>query len=137
MPLTECGCSVWTGAVNEHGYAILRVERKTELVHRLAFESEFGPIPPGVAVDHKCRVRSCININHLRIATPEQNAWNRKRLPNRSGYRNVYPNRNGWIVKITHKGKSHNFGTYADVHEAGRIAIERRAELFAEFSGLA
>jgi hypothetical protein len=37
--------------------------------HRYAWEQKHGPIPAGLVVDHRCRNRACINLDHLRIVT--------------------------------------------------------------------
>jgi hypothetical protein len=40
------------------------------MAHRLAYELARGPIPSGYEVDHRCRVRCCVNPDHL-AALPE------------------------------------------------------------------
>lgn len=35
--------------------------------HRRAWEDERGPIPEGAILDHRCRNRACINLDHLRL----------------------------------------------------------------------
>lgn len=47
---------------------------KMRLVHRLAWEEAFGPIPEGMVIDHRCRVRACQNVAHLRLVTKRINA---------------------------------------------------------------
>lgn len=42
--------------------------------HREAWESVRGPIPAGMVINHLCRVRLCINVNHLEVVTPGDNA---------------------------------------------------------------
>jgi HNH endonuclease len=42
-----------------------RIGRKHYLVHRLAWEKAFGPIPPGMKVCHHCDVGHCVNPEHL------------------------------------------------------------------------
>src|ERR1044071_2384549 len=63
-PIPECGCWVWMGAVSRNGYGKLSYGR----VHRIAYALIKGPIPPGLTLDHKCRVRSCWNPDHLEAA---------------------------------------------------------------------
>ena len=38
-------------------------------LHRLAWQSKYGPIPEGYEIDHICKVRSCCNRQHLRMLT--------------------------------------------------------------------
>jgi HNH endonuclease len=71
-------CWLWTGKINAHGYGAFHIAwvngaSRTKLAHRFAFEDLFDPIPPGLCLDHLCRVRHCVNPKHLEIVTPEEN----------------------------------------------------------------
>lgn len=46
-------------------------ERK--VVHRIAYELLVGPIPDGLQLDHLCRVRNCVNPDHLEPVTGQEN----------------------------------------------------------------
>lgn len=74
----EGDCIVSTYSTGSHGYSQIGwVEdsvRKLKLGHRLAWESFNGPIPDGMTVDHICRNRRCVKIEHLRLLTNIQNA---------------------------------------------------------------
>lgn len=41
--------------------------------HRLAYEGLVGPIPEGLQIDHLCRVRNCVNPEHLEPVTSREN----------------------------------------------------------------
>lgn len=43
------------------------------LAHRYYYELEKGEIPKGLVLDHLCRNRSCINVNHLEPVTQKEN----------------------------------------------------------------
>jgi hypothetical protein len=45
----------------------------TTQAHRFVYQQLVGPIPAGMQLDHLCRVRTCVNPDHLRIVTPRQN----------------------------------------------------------------
>lgn len=49
------------------------------LAHRFAFELERGPIPPGMQLDHVCRMKCCCNPAHLEIVTGAENMLRRYR----------------------------------------------------------
>jgi hypothetical protein len=41
--------------------------------HVLAWELVNGPVPDGFGLDHLCRVRHCVNPEHLEIASQAEN----------------------------------------------------------------
>jgi hypothetical protein len=43
------------------------------LAHRLSFELVHGAIPAGLELDHLCRVRSCVAVDHLEAVTHAEN----------------------------------------------------------------
>lgn len=57
-------CWLWQGATTK-GYGNIRRRRTNIAVHRWAYEDAKGPIPPGMDLDHLCRVRNCVNPDHL------------------------------------------------------------------------
>ena len=71
------GCWLWTGATTNSGYGSLWVHdgihRKKVGAHRIAYEAVHGPIPPKLTVDHKCKVKRCVNPAHLRLLTHREN----------------------------------------------------------------
>lgn len=63
-------CWLWLGYTNERGYGYFRKNRdKRVRVHRFAYELIKGKIPKGLTIDHLCRVRHCVNPNHLEAVT--------------------------------------------------------------------
>lgn len=74
----ESDCWIWYGAVNNKGYGCFAVGRKSVLAHRLAYEDARGPIPKGMTIDHVCRVRNCVNPNHLEVVTIAENNRRKK-----------------------------------------------------------
>lgn len=66
-------CWLWRGYVAKHGYGTYTIGPKTWRVHRYAYEQAVGPIPDGMQIDHLCRVRSCVNPDHLEVVTSREN----------------------------------------------------------------
>lgn len=64
-------CWIWLGAISGHGYG--KFSRDHLAVHRLSYEFHKGPIPTDHTLDHLCRVRSCVNPNHLEAVTRGEN----------------------------------------------------------------
>lgn len=73
IPEPNSGCWLWLGAINHDGYGRLRIDGHSWFVHRLAYEILVGPIPKGLELDHKCRVRCCANPGHLEPVTHHEN----------------------------------------------------------------
>ena len=71
MPAT---CTVWIGSTNSKGYGLATRDGKLELAHRVAWEAEKGPIPEGMVLDHRCRVRNCVTLAHLDLVTVAENS---------------------------------------------------------------
>lgn len=130
-------CILWTAGLNGKGYGSVKVGGKLYAAHRLAYETEHGPVPRGSDVDHACHNRACVNLDHLRVATRTQNGSNRRGAnPNSgTGVRNVYAIRGGYRVLVRSKGKLHAGGWFATIEEATIAASDLRAELFGEFAG--
>lgn len=67
-------CWLFTGALGNGGYAPqLRIGDRRVLAHRASYEDMVGPIPVGLALDHLCRVRNCVNPYHLDPVTQAVN----------------------------------------------------------------
>jgi hypothetical protein len=74
IPVPHSGCWVWLGHVGNDGYARVSLKRSHySSAHRLAYMLAKGPIPEGLNLDHLCRVRCCINPDHLEPVTDRVN----------------------------------------------------------------
>lgn len=66
-------CWIWVGALTTEGYGQIKMDRRVLLVHRVMYERMVGPIPEGLDIDHLCRVRNCVNPEHLEPVTRRTN----------------------------------------------------------------
>ena len=72
-PEPNSGCWLWMGPVNSSGYGTISYNGKIMGVHRAAYLDRYELIPDGMTLDHLCRVRRCVNPNHLQPATLKEN----------------------------------------------------------------
>lgn len=77
-------CWIWTAFRTDDGYGKFNW-RNGQLAHRYLFE---GRIPAGHELDHLCRVRHCVNPDHLEPVTRRENVL-RGDNPSARGYRRV------------------------------------------------
>jgi len=64
------GCILWVGARRWDGYGRLNGQQ----AHIVAWLRERGPVPDGLELDHLCRNRACVNVQHLEAVTHRVNA---------------------------------------------------------------
>lgn len=73
---TGTGCWMWTAGTNGCGYGLVGWGGRAGgmvYAHRLIYELLIGPIPPGLHMDHLCRVTLCVNPGHLEPVTQREN----------------------------------------------------------------
>ena len=67
------GCWAWTGGLDTSGYGIFSVNGNSVGAHRWSYQHHVGPVPEGLELDHLCRVRRCVNPEHLEPVTSQVN----------------------------------------------------------------
>lgn len=132
------GCVVWIGTLDGDGYGLLKVDGRVVLAHRYAWEQECGPIPEGMVIDHTCWERSCVNVDHLRLATVAQN--NAYLSGPRRGRKHDLPrgvarNGKGYMARVGVNGKLLYLGTHATPDLASIAAENARSIHFGEYAG--
>lgn len=69
-------CLIWVGAKTRkdwRGYAVYDIEGKTTVLHRQLWKDHRGPLTADQQLDHLCRNRACINLDHLEVVTLHEN----------------------------------------------------------------
>jgi len=67
-------CWLWQGHITASGYGRMRIGGgRRAFVHRYVYEHLVGPIPEGLVIHHECRVKRCVNPDHLRAVTSREN----------------------------------------------------------------
>lgn len=74
------GCHIWHAGLND-GYGHFNARHSTTRAHRIAYERIYGPVPDGLELDHLCRVKACINPDHLEAVTHVENLARQIRFP--------------------------------------------------------
>jgi hypothetical protein len=72
------GCWFWLGVIDKksgygHAYTGIYGIRRHMWAHEFAYHVLVGPVPPGLEIDHKCRVRHCVRPDHLEPVTHAEN----------------------------------------------------------------
>ena len=66
-------CWLWVAADNGNGYPVFSEGGENCYAHRYIYEQLNGLVPEELEIDHKCRVRNCVNPEHLEAVTHEEN----------------------------------------------------------------
>lgn len=134
--VADPGCTVWTGAITGDGYGNLWDGTRMVRAHRYAWERVNGPIPSDMVIDHICWERSCVNVDHLRLATQQQNQQNRFGANMGRGLlRGVSRSGRRYTARVKHNGTEQYLGMF-DTPEAASIAAQNARNIhFGTFAG--
>lgn len=118
-------CWLWVGEVSWNGYGRLQINKRRISAHRYFYELLAGVVPEGMELDHLCRVKNCVNPNHLEVVTHSENvrrAWkvridNSPSCPNGHEYNEknlyvAYDKKNGKKWRMCRKCRAINQGKY-------------------------
>jgi hypothetical protein len=104
VTLDENGC--WL-AGDPRFYAQVMIDGKQYGAHRVSYEFFREPIPEGLAIDHLCRVKNCVNPWHLEPVTMRENVLRGDTIPARHANLTHCPRGHAYDEANTrvHKGK--------------------------------
>lgn len=66
-------CWLWTAGRFQNGYGRFKANRCDRGAHAVSYELSGMEIPVGLELDHLCRVRECVNPDHLEPVPPAMN----------------------------------------------------------------
>ena len=116
----ESGCWLWTARVHHsRGYGQFSLDRTMRQAHRVAYAALVAAIPPRMQLDHRCRVRRCVNPAHLAVVTNKLNAENRPAVNANGKPRGVYRRGDKWFGLVKHNGEYH----YTHFHDDQESAV--------------
>lgn len=66
-------CWLWTASKDKDGYGTIKIDYVQYLAHRVSYVWEYGTIPEGMNILHKCDNPSCVRPSHLEAGTQIKN----------------------------------------------------------------
>lgn len=124
------------GCLSGNGYRQVWFEGKQEMEHRVIWFLHYGEWPK-LPIDHINGKRADNRIENMRLATPSQNGFNRRRPKNNtSGHKGVSWNskRRAWQATIRYEGTNKNLGYFATREKASSVYHEAALQYHGEFA---
>lgn len=135
-PSDKCHCGMIAGTINHLGRRMIGYKGSLYQASQLAWLYMTGEWPD-LLIDHKDHNKSNDQWENLRLATVQQNGFNRgKQKNNTSGYKGVsyLKGRKRWEAKIMVSGKTFHLGKYLTAVEAARAYQQAALALHGEFA---
>ena len=67
-------CWLWTGNIcSDTGYGRFHYRGRNVKAHRISYVATYGEHDPELVIDHLCRVRHCVNPDHMEVVTVGEN----------------------------------------------------------------
>jgi len=79
IPVTECGCWIWLGALSGGRYGGIKVSGRVVRTNRAAWIAYHGNEPSNLHVLHHCDMPLCVNPDHLFLGTHQDNMDDKER----------------------------------------------------------
>jgi hypothetical protein len=123
------------GRINK-GYRMVRLFGKEHPAHRLIWILHNGDIPYNFVIDHIDNNSLNNKIENLRLATYQQNSFNKSKSKNASSIHKgvvFIPKYNKWQAQVQISGKSFYIGQFTSESEAKEAYDEVAKVIFGEF----
>src|ERR1700685_4802628 len=104
---TNGGCCLWSGGLRD-GYAAFNDGTRMRMGHHYRYETDIGPVPEGLQLDHVFSKRCCVNPHHLEPVTCRENLMRGDTLAARNAAKTVCLRGHPFTVEntqITKKGR--------------------------------
>jgi hypothetical protein len=103
--VAESGCWIWQRAISSTGYGVTSVAGRHGPAHRVMYERLKGAIPVGMQLDHLCRVRACVNPDHLEPVSQAENI--RRARPSHCKHGHEFTEENTWLRYVPGREMPH------------------------------
>jgi hypothetical protein len=100
-------CWLWRKCISASGYGLFSFNQKTTRAHRFSYELHIGPIPWGLQLDHLCKIKNCVNPDHLEAVTARENVLRSDGITAR-------------LARWTHCKRGHEFTSENTYHHKGQ-----------------
>ena len=89
-------CIQFAGTISDQGYGRIYIGAgKWRRAHRMVWLLAGRTIPDGMQLDHLCRNRACVNLDHLELVTSKQNTLRGVGPTAKNARKEYCPNRHG------------------------------------------
>lgn len=119
-------CWLWTGGRNQQGYGMVGHKEWRGAAHRAVWRILRGDISKNQRLDHLCRIRTCVNPDHLEPVSQRINVIRGLngvlgRNGQSSRFIGVKRNRqNRWMTSLWHDGVREYLGSFDDETAAAK-----------------
>lgn len=114
------GCWIWLAGLTPDGYAYgTKIGTgRSGTVHRISYNFYKGQIKKGYEIDHLCRVRCCVNPDHLEMVSHIENIK-----------RGIYPKETHRCGRQTHCKRGHPFDKENTTFEIWKGRLRRKCRI--------
>lgn len=67
-------CWLFNSAINKKGYGTFWLDGRANQAHRISWILANSDIPFGLSIDHLCRIKNCVNPDHMEVVTLQENS---------------------------------------------------------------
>lgn len=132
IPEPMSGCWLWIGAVARGGYGIIAPGEARSMIratHAALLVYRETAVPKGLFAIHSCDNPACVNPDHLRVGSAQDNCDDIARRNRRPRSRKGLPygvafNFGRYNAQVTSRGEFFYLGTFDTPEEASRVALD-------------